>query len=80
MQWVVIAVLIIGGSVGLFLLVHKVNDLSDANNTMSGDQASLRNQVRQYRAQIPSPTPTPVITLTPTTPPQTATPTPTSKQ
>ncbi|HEY6736280.1 MAG TPA: hypothetical protein VI322_01035 [Candidatus Saccharimonadia bacterium] len=76
MQWVVIAALVVGSAVGIFLLVNKVNDLSDANSSLLGDQDSLRRQVKQYREQIPSPTPTPVPTLEPTTPPSTPTPAP----
>lgn len=76
MQWVVIAVLLIGGSVGAYLLIQKVNELTDENATLSGNDASLRNQVKQYRDQVPSPTPTPVITPQPTTPPSSPTPTP----
>lgn len=76
LQWAVIVVLIVGAAVGTSILLHKVNDLSDTNQNLLGDQDSLRRQVQQYRAQIPSPTITPQPTLLPTTPPATPTPAP----
>lgn len=68
MQWVVIVVLVIGAAVGAYLLINKVNLLSDENSTLSGDNASLKNQLRQLREVTPAPTPeiTPAPSTTPT--------------
>jgi hypothetical protein len=59
MQWVVIAVLVVGMVVTVSLLMGKANELSDTNSQLEGDNASLHNQVRQLREPTPTPTPTP---------------------
>jgi hypothetical protein len=44
------------------MLIHKADDLSQSNNDLSGENASLHNQVTQLQASdsaSPSPTATP---------------------
>jgi len=58
--WTVIAVLVVGGSIIGFMLIHKADELSGTNNDLTGDNASLREQLRQAKATpSPSPSPTP---------------------
>jgi hypothetical protein len=79
--WTVIAVLVIGGIIGGYLLVSKANDLDTTNQELSGSNDSLRRQLEQAKA-TPSPTETPAASPTPTavvtpTPATTKTPVPT---
>ena len=67
MQWVVILVLVIGAGVGAYLMINKVNLLNDDNQMLTGDNASLRNQLKQLKQ--PTPTPTPEVTPAPQTSP-----------
>lgn len=68
MQWVVIAALIAGATIGAIVMLHKVNDLSDANTYLTGDNLSLKNQLKQAKEPTPKPDPTasPLPSLTPT--------------
>jgi hypothetical protein len=80
--WTVIGVLVVGGIIIGFMLVNKTNELSDTNNELTGNNASLREQLRQAKASpTPSPTATPdyseSATPTPVTSPS-ATPEPKS--
>jgi hypothetical protein len=77
MQWLVIAVLVIGAAVGGYLLVHKLNSLQDDNTTLSGERDDLQNQLNQAQASAspsPSATPSPSPSSSPS---PTAIPTPT---
>lgn len=79
--WTVIAVLVVGGAVGGFLLAHKVDQLTTENAELSGNNESLRNQLLQAKAtpppsESPSPSGSPAPTASPS-PTPTATPSPT---
>ena len=88
MQWLVIAVLIIGGAIGGYLMYHKLSDLQDTNTTLQGERDDLRNQLNQAQAAAsaspsPSPSPSPTATPSPTHTPlpvTTHTPTPVPKR
>lgn len=88
MQWIVIAVLVVGGAVGAYLMVHKLSDLQDTNTTLNGENDDLHNQLNQAQQATPSPTPspspsasaTPSPTPTPAVPAATHTPTPAPKR
>lgn len=75
MQWVVIAVLVIGGGIATYMLVHKTDDYKDQVDSQQGSLSSLRKQVDELR----HPTPTPPDPLPEATAngPAGATPTPT---
>ena len=55
MQWAVIAVLVIGGGVGLFMLMNKTDDYKNQLDSQQGSLTSLQRQVHELR----NPTPTP---------------------
>jgi len=81
MLWTVIVVLIIGGSIIGFMLIHKADELSSSNNELSGNNTSLREQLRQAKASpSPSVDPLPVANQASPTPSATPTPTPTPKR
>lgn len=75
--WTVIAVLVVGGGIIGFMLVHKADELSDSNNDLNGNNLSLREQLRQAKASPspsveplpvagnPTPTPSPSPTASP---------------
>jgi len=78
MQWVVISVLVIGGAVGGYLMVHKLSSLQDDNNTIASERDDLRaqlNQVQSAATTSPSPSATPSATPSPS---PSATPVPTA--
>jgi hypothetical protein len=52
--WSVIAVLIGGMLVGGILLVHKDDDLTNANVGMQGDVHSMQSQVKQTNSALTS--------------------------
>ena len=83
MQWVVIAVLVIGGAVGGYLMMHKLGSLQDDNNTIASERDDLRAQLNQAQSAAsaspspsatPSAKPTPSPSATPTTAPATKAP------
>jgi flagellar basal body-associated protein FliL len=80
--WIVIAVLVIGGGIGGYLLFNHANSLDQTNTELSGNNDSLKRQLDQAKAQLAAtPTPSPVATPTPTPTPKAAvTPTPTPKR
>lgn len=66
MLWIVIAVLVTGGSIITIMLVHKTDDLRTTNSNLNGDVSSLRRQVQELRAIVsPSPSATPTESSTP---------------
>ncbi len=62
--WTVIGVLIIGAAVGGFLLVRHANEVDEANLLLTGNNISLKTQVKQLK-ETPSPTPTATPLATP---------------
>ncbi|MDB5178693.1 MAG: hypothetical protein JWN01_636 [Patescibacteria group bacterium] len=80
MLWGVITVLVVGGGIIAFMLLHKADELDQTNNQLTGSNSSLREQLRQAKASpTPRPTPTPdySASATPTpSPAATATPKP----
>lgn len=80
MQWVVIAVLVIGGGIGAYLLINKTNQLETDQATQQGNLDSLQNQLKEAKTSptptttplpeasnnVGTPTPTPKATVTPT--------------
>jgi hypothetical protein len=78
--WTVIIVLVIGASVGGYMLLQHANNVDQKNVEVGGNNDSLRRQLDQAKAQLaatPTPTPTPTATPVPTiTPKAVATPTP----
>jgi hypothetical protein len=76
MQWIVISMLIAGASVGGYMLIHKADDLSQTNDQLTSDNASLRRQLDEAQASAsPSPTASPSPSASPSASPST-TPTP----
>jgi Tfp pilus assembly protein PilN len=75
--WSVIGVLVLGVLVGGFLLIHHADEVDQTNTFLTGDNLSLKNQVKQLKA-TPSPTPTPTATPL-ATPEPSAAPTPKTK-
>ncbi len=66
LQWVVIAVLVMGTITAGWLMVGKLNSTLSENNRLTGNANSLKEQLRQAKLQIPkTPTPTPVPTIEP---------------
>jgi hypothetical protein len=65
MLWTVIAVLIIGGAVVGYLLVHKADELSTTNAELNGNVGSLREQLRQAKQTGATPSPTTSASPTP---------------
>jgi hypothetical protein len=79
MQWTVIAVLVLGGGVAVFMATHKADDYKNQLDEQQGNLSSLREQLRQRRNPTPTPgtplpeatsngpatTPTPTQTMTP---------------
>jgi hypothetical protein len=59
MQWVVIAVLLIGAGVASAMLVVRANDYELLLQEQEGSVSSLREQLRQ--AKNPTPTPSPAL-------------------
>jgi protein phosphatase len=53
-----VGVLVAGSAIGGFMLVHKTDDLSSANSSLSDDNAHLRTQLQTAQTQ-PSASPTP---------------------
>ncbi len=82
--WTVIAVLVIGGAIGGYLLFNHANNLDQTNSELSGNNDSLKRQLEQVKARLaatPAPTPSPLPTPGPTaTPKAVATPTPAPKR
>ena len=84
--WTVIAVLVIGGVVGGYLLLNHSNSLDQTNSVLSGNNDSLKRQLEQAKdrlAATPTPTPSPLPTPGPVVSPKvtpTLTPTPTPKR
>ena len=83
MLWTVIAVLIIGSSIGGYFLIRHASNLEQTNTQLNGDNDSLRRQLvgaKSLAVPTPSPVATPSSTPTPSVIP-TATPksTPTPK-
>lgn len=88
--WGVIAILVIGGSIGGYLLAHKIDELSQENTDLTNRNAGLSLQLQAAQASAtpepsasPSASATPAATATPkasTTPAATPTPTPTPKK
>lgn len=77
MQWFVIAVIIIGAGVAVFMLVNKTNEYKDQLDQQKGNIDSLREQVRQSKiSPTPSVDPLPVVSNRPIASP-TPSPTPT---
>jgi hypothetical protein len=76
--WIVIAVLVLGGGVALYMLVHKADDLQSQNDVLTGDNDSLKRQIVQLKSPTPTVTPDPGPSPTPTDTP-TPVPTPTGK-
>ncbi len=71
--WVVVAVLVVGGGIAIFMLMHKVDNLQTQNDTLSGDNDSLLRQITQLKAS-PTPLPTPDNSAATPIPTPTATP------
>lgn len=66
LQWVVIAVLVVGAALAGWLMVNKLTTTLAENNRLNGNTNSLKEQLRQAKLQIPkTPTPTPVPTPEP---------------
>lgn len=64
--WIVVAVLVVGSAIGGFMLVHKADDLTSDNSSLSDDNARLRNQLQQTQMQASaSPTPSQAPDATP---------------
>ena len=76
--WSVIGVLLIGAGLGVFILLRHAGAVDKSNTQLMGDNDSLKRQVQEARAAIPSPTATPIVS-TPAAPAAAAarTPTPT---
>lgn len=71
--WTVIIVLVIGGTAATIMLVRHASDLEDANSQLTGNNDSLRRQLKEAKT-TPTPTAVPLPTATQATP----TPTPTA--
>jgi hypothetical protein len=56
MLWTVVGVLLVGGAITSFMLMHHADDLSQANNVLVADNHNLARQLAVSKAQ-PSPTP-----------------------
>ncbi|GAC1372465.1 MAG: hypothetical protein NVSMB39_6670 [Candidatus Saccharimonadales bacterium] len=69
--WTVIIVLVLGGAVGGYMLLRHANDVDTANSQLTGDNDSLRRQLKEAKT-----TPTPTVAPLPT--PNQPTPAPTS--
>ncbi len=66
LQWIVIAVLVIGSALAGWLMVNKLTTTLTENTRLNGNASSLKEQLRQAKLQIPkTPTPTPVPTVEP---------------
>jgi uncharacterized membrane protein len=88
MQWIVIAVLIVGGVAGGLMMVRKTDQLQEEHTLQQSNVNSLREQLRQARTpQTPLPTPlpeaasnaaTPTPSPAPAATPKAATPKPTA--
>lgn len=59
MQWLVIAVLVVGGGVGFYMLMTKTDEYKTQADEQQGNMASLREQLRQ--AKSPTATPGPAL-------------------
>ncbi len=80
MQWFVIAVLVIGGGIAVYMLINKNNELQTQTQNAQGNMDSLKNQLKEAKASptisvtplpeakgnLASPTPTPKANATPT--------------
>jgi flagellar basal body-associated protein FliL len=76
LQWVLIAVLVVGGGVAFIMLMSKTDQFRSERDANTGNIASLKEQVRQARQ-----TPTPAAEALPeavSNGPAAATPTPTA--
>jgi len=63
MQWVVIAVLVLGGGAAVFMAVHKAESYKTQLDDQQGSLSSLREQLRQRHNPTPTPgTPLPEAT------------------
>jgi len=49
LQWAVIVVLLIGGTAGIWLIMHKADQYKAQRDANNGNVASLREQVRQAK-------------------------------
>jgi len=74
--WTVIAVLVIGAATGGFLLVRKMDDLTQTNSDLSDSNDSLQRQLQDAKSATPSPSPSPSASPSPTA---SASPSPTVK-
>lgn len=77
--WTVIIVLIIGAAAATIMLVRHSNDLDVTNSQLTGDNDSLRRQLKEAKTS-PTPTavPLPTAVQSTPTPSPTATPVPTA--
>jgi hypothetical protein len=64
MLWIVIAILVLGGGIGGYLLVRHANDIDQTNSELTGNNDSLKRQLQQAKA-TPTPSPTPSALATP---------------
>ena len=65
--WSVIIVLVLGGAAGLTMVVRHASDVDTANTQLTGDNDSLRRQLKEAKT-IPTPTVEPLPTPAPATP------------
>lgn len=70
--WTVIAILVVGGAIVVFMLARHASDLDAANSLLNGNNESLRRQLKEAKT-----TPTPTVAPLPT--PNQSTPVPTAK-
>lgn len=71
-QWLVIAVLVIGGGIGGYMLYSKNTDLQTQLDSQTGNLSSLRSQLEQAKASktpVPNESALPAASATPSASP-----------